>query len=91
MEVKIEITEGCTCYSCTINGIEYEYLIDKDSEYYDPDFVYDVLEVMTDEIYGQRKDNQDLITVLDDVLTFIELKNSQWFLKDYFILIPILK
>lgn len=79
MEVKIEITEGCTCYSCTINGIEYGDLIDKESEYYNPDFVYDVLEAMADEIYIQRKNNQDLITLIDDVFTFIELKNSQWF------------
>ena len=53
MEVKIEITEGCTCYSCTINGIEYENLIDKESEHYNPDFVYDVLEAMANEIYEQ--------------------------------------
>lgn len=79
MEVKIEITEGCTCYSYTINGIEYGDLIDKESDDYNPDFVYDVLEAMTNEIYEQRKDNQDLITVLDDVFTFIEIENSQWF------------
>jgi hypothetical protein len=71
MEVKIEITEGCMCYSYTINGIEYGDLIDKESDDYNPDFVYDVLEAMTNEIYKQRKDNQDLITV--------EIENSQWF------------
>ena len=79
MEVKIETTEGCTCYSCTINDIEYENLIDKESEHYNPDFVYNVLEAMTNEIYEQRKNNQDLITLIDDVFTFIELENSQWF------------
>lgn len=79
MEVKIEITEGCTCYSYTINGIEYGDLIDKESEHYNPDFVYDVLEAMADEIYIQRKDNDELTTLIDDVFTSIEIKNSQWF------------
>lgn len=79
MEVKIEITEGCTCYSYTINGIEYGDLIDKESDNYDPDFVYDVLEAMADEIYIQRKDNDELTTLIDDTLAFIKLENSQWF------------
>lgn len=79
MEVKIEITEGCTCYSYTINGIEYRDLIDKESDNYDPDFVYDVLEAMADEIYIQRKDNDELTTLIDDTLAFIKLENSQWF------------
>lgn len=84
MEVKIEITEGCTCYSCTINGIEYENLIDKESEHYNPDFVYDVLEAMADEIYIQRKDNDELTTLIDDTLAFIKLENSQWFFERLF-------
>lgn len=84
MEVKIEITEGCTCYSCTINGIEYGDLIDKESDNYDPDFVYDVLEAMADEIYIQRKDNDELTTLIDDTLAFIKLENSQWFFERLF-------
>ena len=84
MKVKIEITEGCTCYSCTINGIEYENLIDKESEHYNPDFVYDVLEAMADEIYIQRKDNDELTTLIDDTLAFIKLENSQWFFERLF-------
>ena len=79
MEVKIEITEGCTYYSCTINGKEYGNLIDKESDDYNPDFVYDVLEAMADEIYEQRKDNSEFIELLDDILAFIKLENSQWF------------
>lgn len=79
MEVKIEITEGCTCYSYTINGKEYGDLIDKESEHYNPDFVYDVLEAMADEIYIQRKDNDELTTLIDDTVAFIKLENSQWF------------
>ena len=84
MKVKIEIAEGCTCYSCTINGIEYENLIDKESENYNPDFVYDVLEAMADEIYIQRKDNDELTTLIDDTLAFIKLENSQWFFERLF-------
>lgn len=84
MEVKIEITEGCTCYSYTINGKEYGNLIDKESEHYNPDFVYDVLEAMADEIYIQRKDNDELTTLIDDTLAFIKLENSQWFFERLF-------
>lgn len=84
MEVKIEITEECICYSCTINGIEYEKLIDKESKHYNPDFVYDVLEAMADEIYIQRKDNDELTTLIDDTLAFIKLENSQWFFERLF-------
>lgn len=84
MEVKIEITEGCMYDSYTINGIEYGDLIDKESDNYDPDFVYDVLEAMANKIYEQRKNNQDLITLIDDVFTFIELENSQWFFERLF-------
>lgn len=84
MEVKIEITEGCMCDSCTINGIEYENLIDKESKHYNPDFVYDVLEAMADEIYIQRKDNDALTTLIDDTLTFIKLENSQWLFERFF-------
>lgn len=84
MKVKIEITEGCTCYSCTIHGIEYENLIDKESEHYNPDFVYDVLEAMADEIYIQRKDNDGLTTLIDDTVAFIKLENSQWFFERLF-------
>lgn len=84
MEVKIEITEGCTYYSCTINGKEYGNLIDKESDDYNPDFVYDVLEAMADEIYIQRKDNDELTTLIDDTLAFIKLENSQWFFERLF-------
>lgn len=84
MEVKIEITEGCTCYSYTINGKEYGDLIDKESDDYNPDFVYDVLEAMADEIYIQRKDNDELTTLIDDTLAFIKLENSQWFFERLF-------
>lgn len=84
MEVKIEITEGCTWYSYTINGKEYGDLIDKESEHYNPDFVYDVLEAMADEIYIQRKDNDELTTLIDDTLAFIKLENSQWFFERLF-------
>lgn len=84
MEVKIEITEGCTCYSYTINGKEYGNLIDKESDDYNPDFVYDVLDAMTNEIYEQRKDNSEFIELLDDILSFIKLENSQWFFERLF-------
>ena len=84
MEVKIEITEGCMCYSYTINGKEYGDLIDKESDDYNPDFVYDVLEAMADEIYEQRKDNSEFIELLDDILAFIKLENSQWFFERLF-------
>lgn len=84
MKVKIEITEGCTVDSCTINNIEYGDLVDKESDDYNPDLVYDVLEAMANEIYEQRKNNQDLITILDDVLSFIKLENSQWFFERLF-------
>lgn len=84
MEVKIEITEGCMYYSYTINGKEYGDLIDKESDDYNPDFVYDVLEAMTDEIYEQRKDNSEFIELLDDILAFIKLENSQWFFERLF-------
>lgn len=79
MKVKIEITEGCMYYSYTINDKEYGNLIDKESDDYNPDFVYDVLEAMADEIYEQRKDNSEFIELLDDILAFIKLENSQWF------------
>lgn len=84
MEVKIEITEGCMYCSYTINGKEYGDLIDKESEHYNPDFVYDVLEAMADEIYIQRKDNDELTTLIDDTLAFIKLENSQWFFERLF-------
>lgn len=84
MEVKIEITEGCMYYSYTINGIEYGDLIDKESDDYNPDFVYDVLEAMANEIYIQRKDNDELTTLIDDILAFIKLENSQWFFERLF-------
>lgn len=84
MEVKIEITEGCMYYSYTINGIEYGDLIDKESDNYDPDFVYIVLDAMTNEIYEQRKDNSEFIELLDDILSFIKLENSQWFFERLF-------
>ena len=32
MKVKIEITEGCTSYSYTINDIEWVDLVDKESD-----------------------------------------------------------
>ena len=84
MEVKIKITEGCTCYSYTINGIEYGDLIDNKSDNYNPDFVYDVLDAMADEIYIQKKDNDRLTTLIDDMLAFIKLENSQWFFEKLF-------
>lgn len=84
MKVKIEITEGCTVYSYTINGIEYGDLIDKESDDYNPYFVYDVLEAMVNELYEQKKDNYELITLLNDVLSFIKLENSRWFFERLF-------
>lgn len=79
MEVKIEITEGCMYYSYTINGIEYGDLIDKESDNYDPDFVYIVLEAMTKEVCEQKKDDYNLTDILDDILSYVRLENSQWF------------
>lgn len=84
MEVKIETTEGWVYGSYTINGKEYGDLIDKKSEHYNPDFVYDVLDAMANEIYIQRKDNDELTTLIDDTLAFIKLENSQWFFERLF-------
>lgn len=83
MKVKIEITECCTEYSCTINGIEYDELIDKESDNYNPSLVYDVLEAMADEIYKQKK-NKDFITLVYEVIAFIKLENSQWLFEKLF-------
>lgn len=38
MKLKLQITEGCTCYSYTINDMEYDDLLDKQDEYYNPEF-----------------------------------------------------
>ena len=84
MEVKIEITEGCTCYSYTINGIEYGDLIDREGDNYDPDFVYIVLEAMTKEVCEQKKDDYNLTDILDDILSYVRLENSQWFFERLF-------
>ena len=84
MEVKIKITEGCTCYSYTINGIEYGDLIDNESDNYNPDFVYDVLDAMAKELYKQEEYNIKFTILLGDVLSFIKLENSQWFFERLF-------
>lgn len=39
MNVKIEITEGCICNSCRINGIEWIKLYEKEYEEYDINFL----------------------------------------------------
>ena len=39
----IEITEGCVCYSYTIDGKEFCRLADKESEIYDPELIKKVL------------------------------------------------
>lgn len=53
MKVKIEITEGCTAYSYTINNKEWSELVDKESKYYDLDFVNNVCGALINEIQEQ--------------------------------------
>lgn len=53
MKAKIEITEGCTAYSYAINNKEWSELVDKESKYYDLDFVNKVCETLINEIQEQ--------------------------------------
>lgn len=53
MKVLIEITEGCTAYSYTINGKEWVNLTDPKSEDYNIDFVNDVCCKLIDEAKEQ--------------------------------------
>lgn len=53
MKVDINITEGCTCFSYTINGKEWVDLTDPNAEDCDIDFVNDVCSRLIDEAKNQ--------------------------------------
>ena len=53
MKVDINITEGCICFSYTINGKEWVDLTDPNAEEYDIDFVNDVCSQLIDEAKKQ--------------------------------------
>lgn len=67
--MKLEATEGCTCYWYGIDGISIDELIDKDSKNYNPQLLKDVLVKM---ITTGKCDNilesmfQDIITQIGD-------------------------
>lgn len=80
----IKIIEDVEGYSCTIDGIEYRDLINKESEHYNPDFVYKILKIMAKELYKQEEYNIKFTILLGDVLSSIKLENSQWFFERLF-------
>lgn len=53
MKVDINITEGCTCFSYTINGKEWTLLTDPNSEDYDIGFVNAVCSKLIEEVKKQ--------------------------------------
>ena len=75
----IKIIESDEEYSCTIDGIDYGDLVNKESEHYNPDFVYKVLKTMAKQLYKQEEYNIKFTILLGDVLSSIKLENSQWF------------
>lgn len=46
--MKLTATEGCTCYSYQIDGIEVDELLDKESGHYNPELVKDAILRMID-------------------------------------------
>lgn len=53
-KVDVNITEGCTAYSYSINGVEWVDLTDKKSEKYDPSIVNAVCAELLDRLEKQR-------------------------------------
>ena len=64
MKVKIEITEGCTSYSYTINDIEWVDLVDKESDYYNLELANKVCE----ELLKQTQEQYQLPNWIMDYL-----------------------
>lgn len=64
MKVKIEITEGCTSYSYTINDIEWVDLVDKESDYYNLELADKVCE----ELLKQAQEQYQLPNWIMDYL-----------------------
>lgn len=65
--INIEITEGCTAYSYTINGIEWSDLTDPNSEYY-TEKQNDLINVVFNKLYNELVDQYDIPNFLLDYM-----------------------
>lgn len=65
-KIIIEMSEGCVCYSYTINGIEYTDLTDPDSDKFNVAFVNNVFETLVNELIIQYKIPPFMISYLYD-------------------------
>lgn len=77
MKFKLQITEGCTCYSYTINDMEYDDLLDKQDEYYNPELVYNTLQVMVKDLELQCP-NEMAFELIDSIIAYHRLSELRW-------------
>lgn len=66
-DINIEITEGCTAYSYTINGIEWSDLTDPDSEYY-TEKQNGLIDYAFTKLYNELVDQYDIPNFLLDCM-----------------------
>ena len=66
MKVKIGMSEGCVCYSYTLNDIEYTDLTDAKSEHFNIEFINKVFEKLVDEITNQYSIPPFMVSYLYD-------------------------
>ena len=66
MKVKIRMSEGCVCYSYTLNDIEYTDLTDAESEHFNIEFINKVFEKLVDEITNQYSIPPFMVSYLYD-------------------------
>lgn len=66
MKVKIRMSEGCICYSYTLNDIEYADLTDPDSDKFNVGFINNVFEALVNELIVQYKIPPFMISYLYD-------------------------
>lgn len=64
--MKIEITEGCICYSYLIDGKEYVNLIDSDHKDYNPDIIKRAFELLI-----KRAENRNDNSIWDRLFCYL--------------------
>lgn len=65
-KINIEMTEGCICFSYTINGIEWTDLTDPDNENFNIKLVNQVFEALVDELTSQYSIPPFMVSYLYD-------------------------